>query len=192
MFSNRIIPFLFLVATFGLFAFAAPTSSVIESSLLARCDTCTCTTSGCNEAAILNIVTNLQATIKTSTSFLDGVTAPGPYADDICTAIKDSITLLAAVDVNDSTAGADVGDIVNIVVAIILAIATCVSKYGASTALSLAQQFDASLSDLIKALINLIPGVTALFEPALNVDLDVLQAVKFVLTLAACNLPCGC
>ncbi|KZP02230.1 hypothetical protein FIBSPDRAFT_880478 [Athelia psychrophila] len=46
MFSNRIIPFLFLVATFGLFAFAAPTSSVFESSLLARCDTCTCTTSG--------------------------------------------------------------------------------------------------------------------------------------------------
>ncbi|KZP32665.1 hypothetical protein FIBSPDRAFT_882498 [Athelia psychrophila] len=192
MLSSRIIPFLFLVATFGLFAFAAPTSPVVESSLVARCDTCTCTTSGCNEAAILTILTNLQATIDVSLAFLDGVTNPAAYAGDICVAIKAAVTLLAEVEVNVSTAGSDVGDIVNIVVAIILAIATCVSKYGLLVSVTLSLQFDLVLSGLVTAVVKLIPGVTALLGAALNLDLDLLQTVKFVLTLVACNLPCGC
>ncbi|KZP23653.1 hypothetical protein FIBSPDRAFT_1042810 [Athelia psychrophila] len=192
MFSSRIIPFFFLVATFGLFAFAAPTSPVVGSSLVARCDTCTCTTSGCNEAAILTIITNLKATIDVSIGFLDGVTAPGPYAADICTAISAAVTLLGEVDVNVSTAGSLVGDIVNIIVAIILAIATCVSKYGLVVAVTLSLQFDLALSALVKCCIGLIPGLTVLLGSALNVDITLLQKVKFVLTLVACNLPCGC
>ncbi|KAF7985835.1 hypothetical protein HWV62_512 [Athelia sp. TMB] len=177
MFSSRIIPFLFLVATFGLFAYAspveissdlqarAPTSSITESSVFARCD-CTCDTAGCNEQAILTILTNLQATINVSIGFLDGVTAPGPYATAICTAIGDAVTLLGDVDVNLSEAGSLVGDIVNIIVAIILALATCVSKYGLVVATRLALQLDASLQVLVKAVIALIPDVTALLSAA--------------------------
>ncbi|KAF7977294.1 hypothetical protein HWV62_4263 [Athelia sp. TMB] len=178
MFSSRVIPFLFFIATLGLFAYAspvqissdlnarAPMSPAIESSLVARCDTCTCTTPGCNEQAILTILTNLQATINVSISFLDGVTAPGPYAADICAAISAAVTLLGEVEVNVSTAGSLVGDIVNIIVAIILAIATCVSKYGLVVATTLSLQFDLALSGLVTAVIKLIPGVTALLGAA--------------------------
>lgn len=45
---------------------------------------------------------------------------PSTYAADICAAINAAVVLLGEVEVNLSTAGADVGDIVNIVVAIIL------------------------------------------------------------------------
>lgn len=78
MFANRVISFFFLVATFGLFAYASPIdistdlqarsmSPNVASSFVSRCD-CKCTTQGCNEQAILTILTNLQNTIALSTS----------------------------------------------------------------------------------------------------------------------------
>ncbi|KAF7978457.1 hypothetical protein HWV62_658 [Athelia sp. TMB] len=212
MFASRIIPFLFLVATFGLFAFAspievpsglqaralsdiearAPFSPIVESSLVARCDTCTCTTAGCNEAAILAILVDLQASINVTITGLDGVANPSVAAGAIVAAINAAVTLLADVEVNVSTAGSLVGQIVNIIVAIVLALATCVTKYGLAVSVTLSLQFDLALSGLVTAVIKLIPDVTALISAALNVDLDLLQTVKFVLTLVACNLPCGC
>ncbi|KAF7978458.1 hypothetical protein HWV62_660 [Athelia sp. TMB] len=208
MFSSRIIPFLFLVATFGLFAFAspievpsglqarafsdlearAPFSPVIESSLVTRCDTCTCTTVGCNEEAILEILVNLQLTINATISALDGVTNPSGPAGIIVAAINAAISLLADVQVNVSTAGPLVGQIVNILVAIILALAKAVTKYGLVVSVTLSLQFDLALSGLVTAIIKLIPGVTALIDSLLNVDLDLLETVKFVLTIAACAL----
>ncbi|KZP05430.1 hypothetical protein FIBSPDRAFT_948199 [Athelia psychrophila] len=192
MFANRIIPFLFLVATFSLFAFAAPTSPVLESSLVARSDAGTCATSGCNEQAILTILTTLQAKIEVSIKALDGVTAPGPHTADICAAINAAVALLVKLDVNVSIAGSLVGNIVSILVAIILSIATCISKYGLVIAVTISLQFDLALSGLVKCLIKLIPGLIALLGSALKVDLTLLQSVKLVLTLVGCNLPCGC
>ncbi|KAF7978381.1 hypothetical protein HWV62_763 [Athelia sp. TMB] len=208
MFPSRIIPFLFLVATFGLFAFASPIevssdlqarapsglearvpfSPVVESSLVARCDTCTCTTVGCNEAAILQILLNLQATINVTISALDGVTNPAAAAGAIVAAINAAVKLLADVEINVSTAGVLVGQIVNIVVAIILALANSVTKYGLLVSVTLSLQFDLALSGLVTAVIKLIPGVTVLIDSILNVDLDLLETVKFVLTIVACAL----
>ncbi|KZP20496.1 hypothetical protein FIBSPDRAFT_954446 [Athelia psychrophila] len=188
MLSSRIIPFLFLVATFGLFAFAAPTSPVVESSLAAHHNTRTCTTSECNGADILTIVANLQATIAVSLCSLDGETDPGVFVGEIIAAIGAAVTLLGQVVVTVSIAGSDVNAIVNIVASIIVAIATCVSKYGLIGSLPLSLQFDLALSSLVTAVVKLIPGINALLGAALNTSLDLLQTVKFVLTLVACLL----
>ncbi|KAF7979485.1 hypothetical protein HWV62_42321 [Athelia sp. TMB] len=174
MFANRVISFFFLIATLGLFAYASPieistglqardVSPNVSRAFQSRCD-CKCTTEGCNEEAILEILTNLQATIDVSLGFFDGVTNPAPYAADICAAISAAITLLEEVDVNVSTAGALVGDIVNIIIAIILALAKCVSAYGLVIAATLTLQFDASLSALVNVCVGLIPGLTALLS----------------------------
>jgi len=167
---------------------------ITSSDLIARCSSglCTCDEVGCNEQAILTILTNLQATIATSITLLDGVTNPSVPAAAICTAINVAVQLLTEVKVNISTAGPIVVQIVNIIVHIVLALATCVSAYGPIIAVTLALQFDAALSLLIKTCGSLIPGLLGLVGTALNADITLLTTVKFVLTLIACNLPCGC
>jgi hypothetical protein len=201
MLSTRsILSFFLALSAFVLFVNAGPVVSdlvarepsaiaapVVNDLVVRSCTNC-CSTAGCNEQAILDILINLQAIIDVNVKLLDGIVNPGKYVTIICTAIKEAVTLLAKVEISIGVAGHLLVDILDITVHIILSLAKAVSKYGLLVLLAISLKIDASLAGLVNILCGLIPTLQHLLSITLQVSIDLLLSVKFVLTLLACAL----